>query len=822
MREKIRGMEMEKKTLYMIGNSHIDPVWFWDWDEGMQEVKTTFASALDRMREYPEVKFTATSSAFFEWIEHVAPDMFEEIRQRVKEGRWEISGGWFIEPDCILPCGEAFVRQGLYAQRYFKEKFGVTAQSGSNVDSFGHNPMLPQILKGCGMEEYIFMRPRLNTPVFLWESADGSRVNAVSLPGEYTTWFYESTKEGVTLAKEAADRAGLHGLPCCFGVGNHGGGPTKENIEAVIRLREEMPDTVLEFSTYGAFFDGLSEKEKENLPVRREFFDGINTGCYAMDSRLKRSNRQAENRLLAAESFAVADSLFSGEAVPESLTVRLRGLWKTLLFNQFHDTLGGTAVKPARDEAVMQFSKVSADAKNIRVLSAQHMLQRMDLRGEGFPLILFNPDGKDYDGPVHAELNWFCRDGLILKNPEGKEIPYQRVHTLAKVRNYNLGGRRGIIFDAYIPACGFSVYRTLAGESRVVCDARQEQEISLDGCVLENDYIRAVFGRDGYLCSLYDKKTGYESLKGPVFFPVWADERDTWGGDQGRRFEDTGNRMEFVSLMQTENGSIRKAVRAIYRYGASVLKQDYILYHNADSLKVVSHLFWDREWHMLKMALPLCCKDRLIFEESAYYTEKRRVVEGREYSMHTFVDVTQQGKEGLLAANDCKYVFSVEEGALCFPLARSAIYAQGNGKDWYNPIEGYCYTDIGKQEFTYWLCPHGSALTGAERYRLARRAADRIFHITDNCHAGEKKLNSYRGILLKEENVELGAMKPAEDGDGAILRLFETEGRRTQGVLMVNEKKVPYVIEAYQILTLKLLNNGSVKSVSMLEWEKRE
>ena len=122
---------MEKKKLYMIGNSHIDPVWFWNWEEGMQEVKATYASALERMREFEDFRFTSTSTAFFEWIEGILPEMFEEIKQRVEEGRWEITGGWFIEPDCILPCGEAFVRHGLYGQRYLKSRFGRMAQIGS-------------------------------------------------------------------------------------------------------------------------------------------------------------------------------------------------------------------------------------------------------------------------------------------------------------------------------------------------------------------------------------------------------------------------------------------------------------------------------------------------------------------------------------------------------------------------------------------------------------------------------------------------------------------------------------------------------------------
>ena len=218
----------------------------------------------------------------------------------MQEGRWELTGGWFLEPDCILPCGEAFVRQGLYGQRYFQEKFGVTCRTASNVDSFGHNPMLPQILKKSGMDEYVFMRPRLDTPVFVWESEDGSRVNAISLPSEYTTWFYEPTKEAVEMAERAASGAGLSSMACCYGVGNHGGGPTVENIRAILRLREEKAELSLPFGTYREFFDSLSEAEKDSLPVRREFFDGVNTGCYSMDSRLKKTNRRTEGRLMTA------------------------------------------------------------------------------------------------------------------------------------------------------------------------------------------------------------------------------------------------------------------------------------------------------------------------------------------------------------------------------------------------------------------------------------------------------------------------------------------------------------------------------------------
>src|SRR5512135_3768714 len=174
-------MISRKKRLYMIGNAHIDPVWLWQWQEGFHEVKATFRSALDRMQEYEDFIFSASSAAFYEWVEQSDPQMFAEIQQRVREGRWCLVGGWWIEPDCNIPGGESFARQALYAQRYFKEKFGVAAKVGYAIDSFGHNGMLPQLLKKAGLDYYVFMRPMpfekgLPSGLFWWEADDGSRL----------------------------------------------------------------------------------------------------------------------------------------------------------------------------------------------------------------------------------------------------------------------------------------------------------------------------------------------------------------------------------------------------------------------------------------------------------------------------------------------------------------------------------------------------------------------------------------------------------------------------------------------------------------------
>ena len=216
------------KKLYLIGNSHIDAVWLWRWQEGCSEILATWRSALDRMKEFPDFKFVSACASYYQVVEKIDPEMFEEIKQRVAEGRWNIVGGWFLQPDCNIPCGESFARHGLISQRYFQEKFGVIAKTGYNVDSFGHNAAMPKILKGSGMENYVFSRPSeeempIGQHSFIWESDDGSKVCGYKIPWGYCIKEVEKLLE----FKEKANEDGCDYM-AFYGVGNHGGGPTIE------------------------------------------------------------------------------------------------------------------------------------------------------------------------------------------------------------------------------------------------------------------------------------------------------------------------------------------------------------------------------------------------------------------------------------------------------------------------------------------------------------------------------------------------------------------------------------------------------------------
>lgn len=329
------------KKIHLIGNAHLDPVWLWQWQEGFAEVKATFRSALDRMKEFSDFKFTSACSAYYMWIEKSDPGMFSEITQRVKEGRWNIVGGWFIQPDCNIPSGESYARHALISQRYFQEKFGVTANTGYNVDSFGHNGNLPQILKKSGIDHYVFMRPmphekQLPGYLFDWESMDGSCVRTYRIPE-----FYNIDQTRFEVFQKVKDLAKQHDMMAFYGVGNHGGGVTVELLDQMHRTLDQS----FIYSTVNEYFDAVKEDE---VPVVHDDLQYHAKGCYSAMSEVKANNRLCENKLFEAEEYSVLSKALMNTPYPAD---EYKKAWEDVLFNQFHDIMGGCAIKEAYIDA---------------------------------------------------------------------------------------------------------------------------------------------------------------------------------------------------------------------------------------------------------------------------------------------------------------------------------------------------------------------------------------------------------------------------------------------------------------------------------------
>ena len=501
----------EKNTrLYMIGNAHIDPVWLWQWQDGFHETRATFRSALDRMKESPEFIFTASQAAIYEWIEQSDPEMFAEIRQRVAEGRWKLAGGWWVEPDCNIPAGESFVRQGLYGQRYFKEKFGVTCKVGYCVDSFGHNGMLPQILKKSGMPYYVFMRPsphekELPGRIFWWEAEDGSRVLTFRIANSYASWGGDLKDDVHTLVAAELNDA-QPALMFFYGVGDHGGGPTRENIQSIRQMQteDELPDLV--FAGPEEFFAAI-DKAGIDYPQVHDDLQHHSSGCYAAHSGAKRWNRLAENRLLEAEKWASVAQEVTGLAYPADFG----RAWKNVLFNQFHDNLAGTCLEEAYADTREQAGEALAIAGRGLNLAVQALAWKINVpQEEGVtPLVVFNP----HAWPVKANVTMEMRmlDGSeALVDENGEELLTQLVQPRA-----TSGWIDRLNFIVELPPLGYRLYRIVprspqVGKKEIALPVLQAGSHSLENARYRLDLNPA----SGYISSLWDKQAGCELFNG--------------------------------------------------------------------------------------------------------------------------------------------------------------------------------------------------------------------------------------------------------------------------------------------------------------------
>ena len=467
-------------TVHMIGNAHIDPVWLWRAEEGFRVVRETCQAALERMEETPEFVFCRSSAATYKWLEEREPELFEKIRQRVKEGRWNVVGGWWEQPDCNTPCGESFVRQALYGKRYFQEKLGADVRVGYNVDSFGHAGTLPQILKKCGLDYYCFFRPgphekQLPAGLFLWQAPDGTQVLACRPPHHYCCGPDDLAQRIVQAAEQAP--LGLSDVMCFYGVGDHGGGPTKANIASILRVAADpdLPNAI--FSTPQRFFEAVcrmaenppsshpshpshrshsSEDEKKGtgtlsqsgkgaspLPVVADELQHHARGCYTVVSAIKQANHEAEQLLLTAERFAaLAWAAFSAPS-PQADLARA---WETVLFHQFHDVLAGTSIPEAYDDAWPEYEKVRHVAMRVITDALGTIGPMVRTVGPGDPLVLFNSLAWERDEVIEVELREPGESKPAVLNERYDEIPSQHEDG-------------HVVFRARVPALGYTTYR---------------------------------------------------------------------------------------------------------------------------------------------------------------------------------------------------------------------------------------------------------------------------------------------------------------------------------------------------------------------------
>lgn len=788
-------------TIHFVGHGHIDPTWLWRWTEGYEEVRATFRSALDRMNETPEFKFTASSACHYQWMKRTEPALFEEIKRRVAEGRWELAGGFFVEPDCNIPCGESFVRHGLYSQRFFEREFGARAKVGFNPDSFGHAGTLPQILKKLGMDYYVYMRPfpkvEMDYPdgtTFWWEANDGSRVLACALLDNYTTVdnIEQRTEE---LIRSPYLNAGQNQVLGFYGVGNHGGGPTRRNIAEIQGLQQRGDVPKLLFSSLLEYFQAFVESESgKKIPAIKKDLQHHARGCYSAHAEVKRLNRQVEHTLMTAERFATAAWLLHAQPYPHD---QLEKMWSDLLYNQFHDILAGTSIESAYEDTRDQLGAARHRADVIINQSIQGIARDIDTTAEGNTIVVVNPLPWPVKQPVSVSpiIERTLGDTLHIVDDAELPVPSQRV------RGERVGGRR-YAFNADIPAMGYRLYHARSGQQ----PARPRQTLKAGRDFLENDWWRLeIDPHGGHLCRLFDKHRHIEVLSKGNLLACLNDMSDTWSHEiQEYRVE--AGRFGAAELTLAENGEVLASVRVSSRFGASTALQEFTLYRESEIIDCRLRVNWQEQYRMLKLGFETNITGGSATYDTAYGCQVRDT-RGQEEPGQQWFDLTgviDGLPYGLAVLNDGQYGFDVLDGVMRISLLRSPAYAHHDPAR-FDASAGYPIMDQGWHGFHFRLVPHAGPWEDARVVKQAWELNVPPHAHPESAHPGP--LPTQTSLFGTEaDNILISVVKRSEEGEDLVVRGYETAGRLADTTLHIPllEKSFPLHFAPHEIKTVRI------------------
>jgi alpha-mannosidase len=686
----------------MIGHGHIDPVWLWPWSEGVSIVHSTFRSALDRMKETPDVVFAASSARFYQWVADNDPAMLNEIRQRVKEGRWNVVGGWWVEPDMNLPSGEAMVRQGLYGQRTLQKLIGTRAKVAFNPDAFGHAGTVPQIVRQQGMENYVFMRPgphekTIPANLFWWEGVDGSRVLAYRLPISYN--LHGDVQGRLVDILKLAPEQPMTDILAFYGVGDHGGGPTKKNIQGINEIKADKDAPTIQHTSLNRYFEVIRSKNL-NLPTVKDDLQHHAVGCYSAAGEIKKNNRLSEAALVTAEKISAVGSRMWGAKYPRE---ELTKAWKELLFMQFHDSLPGSSLVAHSQDAREGYNYALHVARSATTMAIQKLeWQVASEDAESEYLLLFNPHAWEINANVEYDLNH--KENPTVTDDKGRVLPSQYIQA------QSVTGRKRILFNTAIPAMGYRQIRIRKG------DLVSQPGVIVGKNSLENEFYRITFSSDGRI-GIFDKEVGREVFKGGATGCkgiIIDDPSDTWSHEVVDFTKNTTGSYAYTTkgvigafgdatFKILENGPLRGAIRIETSYGDSVMTTDWKLTAGSRKIEANVSLNWNEKLKMLKLSFPVdVAASRATYEVP--YGCITRPVNGQEDPGQRWIDVTGQRGDsiyGLTLFNDAKYGYSILDSDMQITATRSAPYAHHGPRKLSElaPDGNYAWQDQGYRRF---------------------------------------------------------------------------------------------------------------------------
>lgn len=788
-------------TIHYVGHAHIDMNWLWDWPETVDTTYKTFTTAMRLMDEFPDFKFSQSQTSVYSAIEKYSPETFEMIKKKVKDGQWEVTANSWVEGDKNLASGESIVRHMLYTKRYFKEKFGFSydrVKIDWEPDTFGHHWMHPQILKKAGITRYYFCRAGRGQRIFWWSAPDGSRVLAWD---DKKLWYLGPVKpEDVLESVELYEKTGMKDYMIVYGVGDHGGGPTRRDLQLIQEMKSWKIFPKVKCSTTDEYFS-IAEKYGDRFPVVNDELNFVFRGCYTSQSNIKEANRKAENLLTSAEVIAIVSDKLTGQFPPKEL---LDEAWINTLFNQFHDILPGSGIPDTYKYAQGLFQNAKAGGNMVKELALKAMVGEVDTdagcKVKNVPILVFNPlPWKRTDLVVADIYDAFGeKDRLSLIDDAGRVIPVQY-----KEYSFFQKALRATFVAEDIPGYGYKTYYLKYAEdeeitSQVSVTDMYTGQVTESGVrasskyKLENQFYRLTLNAGlGGITSIVDKATGKEILpKGGVagLLQILYEAPHPASAWEIGQIIRTINLDSGATLEIVESGPSRVIVRSRRRYNESEFILDIILSNNVPRIDFRLEIFWLERGSkeigvpMLKVGFPVdITKGKARFDIP--FGSIERIPDGNEVPSQKWVDLTgiDSGGDrmGITLLNNCKYGFDVTENTIRMTLLRSSYEP--------DPVP-----ERGKYEFQFSLCPHIGELKPAKLIKLGNEFNYPLVPYVTDIHRGRLD-KSIEIINVEPENAMVSIMKKAEDNDDIILRIYETDGVETRAKINLNLSCGSYV-----------------------------
>ena len=771
-----------------VGHTHIDLGWLWTIRQTREKAQRSFFTVLELMKRYPEYKFMSSQAPLYLAVKEEAPEKYEEIKKRVKEGRWEAEGAMWCEADCNLTSGESLVRQVLYGKRFFKSEFGVDSKTLWLPDVFGYSAALPQILKKSGVDSFVTSKISWNdtnmmpNDTFIWKGIDGSEIFTHFLTAQeakedgsianFTTYLPQGNVSYVTGAwRRNQNKDAIGESILTYGFGDGGGGPTSKDIEMLKRMEYGIPGCpTTEFSNSTEFLNEIKEQSEGKLEkwVGELYFE-YHRGTYTSQSEMKKNNRKCEFALQNTELFSViADSLLKFDYPKE----KLDKMWKTVLTNQFHDILPGSAIKEVYETANSEEREIKEECGKLLENAFKSVADNISKAGT----VVFNPTSFTCGGTVTIDgKTRYCEN---------------------------------------IPAKGYAVTDFVPFDGSVAVTDR----------AIENKYFIVEFNDCMEISRIYDKRNVREVIPSGkaanrlVAFEDYPNNFDAWEIREYYK-EKSYPINNYVSCKKIIDGE-RSGIKIVRKFENSAIEQTIWLYEHIDRIDFETKLNWRTEHVLLKAFFPVDVNAEKATFDTQFGNLERSAHANTSWDKakfevcgHKFADLSDDGY-GLSVLNDCKYGYSARNGEIGLSLLRCPTYPDPD-------------CDKGEHRFTYSLYPHAGAVRNSEVYKQAYLLNNPFVAVIAN---GNGKLpERYSFASADKQNVIIDTIKRAEDSEDIIVRLFESENKTTDVTvkfalnckkvslcdLMENELKdipvnngtISIRVKPFEIITLKICKN---------------